>query len=103
MKLMIALVLALFSGLAIASIGSPDASAFDALIALLGDDGKVIAAYICVVGYGWAILRQFIKPERLSWLPEWVIDLLELAATNKGYAQNIDFNDPKFHKRLKPK
>ncbi|OAR43276.1 hypothetical protein [Vibrio parahaemolyticus] len=103
MKLFVAVCLAMFSATALAMELAAGVPAYDALITIFSEQGQTAVFWICFVGYAWALLRQFIKPERLSWLPVWVIDLLEFAAMNKGYAKNDTLNDPKFVKRTVPK
>ena len=100
MNLILTLMLTFFSSIVLAQEVAP-VPEFDALITLLGDYGATIITWICLIGYLWAVLRQMIKPERLSFLPHWLVDILEFAAANKGYAQNDFTNDPKHFKRFK--
>ncbi|WED23064.1 hypothetical protein L3Q72_06635 [Vibrio sp. JC009] len=103
MKLLVLFCISLFSSVALAVTGDAQVTVYDAAISLLGEKGQFAVMVVCLVGYGWAMLRQFIKPEKLSWLPEWAINLLEFFAANRGYAKNLHSNDPRYMKSVKPK
>ncbi|MBD6967800.1 hypothetical protein G4170_14770 [Vibrio parahaemolyticus] len=72
------------------------------LAVLFGEHGKTIAAWVSVVLVVWSQVRQLIPPQWMAKLPNWLIDVLEFLAANKGKAGNEAWNDPKHIKRVKP-
>lgn len=71
------------------------------LAVLFGEHGKTIAAWVSVVLVVWSQVRQLISPQWMAKLPNWLIDVLEFLAANKGKACNETWNDPKHIKRVK--
>ncbi|KDM92885.1 hypothetical protein [Photobacterium galatheae] len=65
--------------------------------------GTVVFGGICVAGYTWTIVRQFISPDAMSVLPNWLITFLEWAAGNARHSSNGTFNDPRSRKVLRTK
>ncbi|MDW2204311.1 hypothetical protein R7007_21820 [Vibrio sp. 1636] len=89
--------------IAYASSGVEPVPVFDwvaLLITLFGEHGQVIAAWVSVALVIWSQVRQLIPPAWLAKLPNWLIDVLEFLAANKGKAGNESWNDPKHIKRV---
>lgn len=101
-KMLMALVVMLFALPALA-FASPDmAMTWDAaLVVLFGETGKQIVFWVSIVLVLWSQLRQLIPPEWIAKLPEWLINVLEFLAANKGRANNELINDPRHIKRVK--
>ncbi|KYO58418.1 hypothetical protein [Vibrio parahaemolyticus] len=99
-KMLMALVVMLFALPALA-FASPDmAMTWDAaLVVLFGETGKQIVFWVSIVLVLWSQLRQLIPPEWIAKLPEWLINVLEFLAANKGQSANESYLDPKWRKR----
>ncbi|EGQ7740910.1 MULTISPECIES: hypothetical protein [unclassified Vibrio] len=104
MKYLFMVAFLLIGPAAIASGAVPEVPPFDwfaFLVAAFGEHGKVIAAWVSALLVVWSQVRQLIPPEWMAKLPNWLIDLLEFLAANKGKAANEAWNDPKHIKRVK--
>ena len=65
-----------------------------------GDYAVFVFLAVLAVGFVWAQVRAFIKPETLSKLPLWLLVPLEWAAANHHHAQNaIDRNPVQLKKQ----
>ncbi|EGQ7854384.1 hypothetical protein ABMX64_20145 [Vibrio vulnificus] len=104
MKYLLMVIFFLITPAALASGLAPESMMFDwasVLTALFGEHGKAIAAWVSVALVIWSQVRQLIPPSWMAKLPNWLIDLLEFLAANKGTASNEAWYDPKHLKRVK--
>ncbi|POB99892.1 hypothetical protein CRN41_09435 [Vibrio vulnificus] len=92
MKYIFALVFALFSSLVLADVApfTPEEAGliFTAIKWVAGEYYVVVLLFLLAVGFVWAQVRQFIKPETMAKLPSWLIVFLEGVAANNGHAKN---------------
>ncbi len=98
MKFVTLLILVCLAPFAMAATATPEFDWAALLSGLFGETGKAIAGWI---GFGlvvWSQLRQIIPAKYLAKLPDWVIDVLEFLAANKGQAANDMTNDPRYVK-----
>ncbi|EPX4144422.1 hypothetical protein ACW0FS_004100 [Vibrio vulnificus] len=104
MKYLLMVAFFLIAPAALASGVSPEVPPVDwvtLLAVLFGEHGKTIAGWVSVVLVVWSQVRQLIPPQWMAKLPNWLIDVLEFLAANKGKAGNEAWNDPKHIKRVK--
>ena len=64
-----------------------------------GEYYGAVVLVLFALGFIWAQVRQFIKPQTLAKAPEWLITVLEGIAANRGHAKNQLSNNPIHIKR----
>ena len=104
MKYIFALVFALFSSLVLAEVTplTPEQAGlfFGAIKWVMGEYYAIVVLVLLALGFIWAQLRQFIKPETLAKAPDWLISILESIAANRGHAKNELDKNPIHFKRM---
>ncbi|MFL7036417.1 hypothetical protein BCS71_25105 (plasmid) [Vibrio lentus] len=104
MKLFFTFVLAVFSSLAFASVAPLTAEEAGLLLGAIkwvaGEYYAIVMLSLLALGFIWAQVRQFIKPETLAKAPDWLISILESIAANRGHAKNELDKNPIHFKRM---
>ena len=103
MKLLILLCVTLFSGVlyAMEPMTSESASLVFGLTKMIaGEHYGVVVMVVLAIGGIWSQLRQLIDPQKLAWLPSFVIMFLEFFAGNLGHSKNeVDKNPINFKRK----
>lgn len=97
MKYLFMIIFLVITPLSFASTTASEVPIFDwaaLLITLLGENGKLIVAWLSVILVIWAQVRQLIPASWMAKLPVFLINLLEFLAANNGQARNEALNDP---------
>lgn len=104
MKLFLALVFALFSSVAFAEVAPFTPEEAGLVLGLIkwvaGEYYAIVMLIFLALGFVWAQVRQFIKPETLAKAPDWLISILESIAANRGHAKNEFDKNPIHFKRM---
>lgn len=104
MKYIFALVFALFSSLALAEVAplTPEEAGLilGAIKWVAGEYYAIVMLIFLALGFIWAQVRQFIKPETMAKAPDWLISILESIAANRGHAKNELDKNPIHLKRM---